>query len=103
MKAAAGGKRPDPAAVNVSTARGLSAIQPRRKIVVLRSMRHVMRLPVISLLLVSPLLSACSSDLLSSDTKLFPSQVKFFSSQDWATATKNSGPDLIASASAPAE
>jgi hypothetical protein len=67
-------------------------------------MRHVMRLPVLSLLLLSPLLSACaSSDFLSSDAKLFPSQVKFFSSQDWATATKNAGPDLIAPPPAPAE
>ena len=63
----------------------------------------MMRLPIISLLLLLPLLSACGSDLFSSDTKLFPSQVKFFSSQDWATATKGTGPDLIAPPPAPAE
>jgi hypothetical protein len=66
-------------------------------------MRDVMRSTLITLLLLSPLLSACGSDVFSSDTKLFPSQVKFFSSQDWATATKSTGPDLIAVAPAPAE
>ena len=62
-----------------------------------------MRLPTIFLLLLSPLLAACGSDTFSSDTKLFPSQVKFFSSQDWATATKATGPDLIAAGPAPGE
>ena len=63
----------------------------------------MMRLPIIFLLLLSPLLSACGSDVFSSDAKLFPSRVKLFSSQDWATATKATGPDLIAPAPAPAE
>lgn len=62
-----------------------------------------MRLPIISLVLLSPLLSACGSDILSSDSKLFPSQVKFFSSQDWSATAKTSGPDLIAVGPAPAE
>jgi hypothetical protein len=66
-------------------------------------MRHVMRLPVIFLLLLPPLLAACGSDTFSSDAKLFPSPVKIFSSQDWATATKGVGPDVIAPGPAPAE
>ena len=63
----------------------------------------MMRLPVISLLLLSTLLSGCGSDTFSSDAKLFPTQVKFFSSQDWATATKVAGPDQMAVGAAPAE
>lgn len=63
----------------------------------------MMRLPLISVLLLSPLLAACGSDTFSSDAKLFPSPVKIFSSQDWATATKGTGPDVIAPGPAPAE
>ena len=49
----------------------------------------------VPLVLASALLSGCGSDILSSDTKLFPTSVKLFSPQQWGTGgSKGATADL---------
>jgi hypothetical protein len=49
---------------------------------------------ILPLLLASALLSGCGGDFLSSDTKLFPSSVKIFSTPTWSSAAKVQTADL---------
>jgi len=49
---------------------------------------------VVPLMLASALLSGCGGDILSSDTKLFPSSVKIFSTPTWSGGAKVQTADL---------